>query len=351
MAKVIDFVVKRYEAVYDAVTDQIGAFRARWRWLDHLGRAVERYQEKFGNRLAAAVSFYGFLSFFPLTALAFSLVGYAVVIDKDARQHVEDAIAEILPGLVDQLPVDRIASARQGAGIIALAVLLWAGLGWVSNLRGALRDIWNLDPGGGGNFFVKKFWDLIVLISLGTALLVSVGVSSFATSATYVMLGWLGQESTSSATLLVKAGSLVVALITDMIIFFVMFSRLSGTRARWNRLVKGAGFGAIGLETLKLTGTYLIAHTTSNPIYASFAVMIGLLVWINLVTRWILLAAAWTATRSKVLAADDQILQEAEKTEQAEEAKEVEQAQKAEQAAETPEPKTQPTRSQADTSA
>src|SRR5690349_5530306 len=116
MAKVIDFVVRRYEAVDGRVRGRLEAGRARWRWFDHLARAVDRYQEKFGNRLAAAVSFYGFLSFFPLTALAFALVGYAVVIDKNARQHVEDAIAEIVPGLVDQLQVDKIASARQGAG-------------------------------------------------------------------------------------------------------------------------------------------------------------------------------------------------------------------------------------------
>src|SRR6266516_1329496 len=103
MVKVIDFAVRRYEAVADLVRGWLEDCRARWRWFDHLARAVDRYQEKFGNRLAAAVSFYGFLTFFPLTALAFALVGYAVVVDKDARQHVEDAIAEILPGLVDQL--------------------------------------------------------------------------------------------------------------------------------------------------------------------------------------------------------------------------------------------------------
>ena len=38
------------------------------------------------------------------------------------------------------------------------------------------------------------------------------------------------------------------------------------------------------------------ARTTNNPIYGAFAVMIGLLIWINFVTRLTLFTAAWTVT-------------------------------------------------------
>jgi len=305
MVKVIDSVVTGYETVADQVRAILRNRRAHWRWFDHMARAFERYQEQRGDRLAAGLSFYGFLSFFPLTALAFALVGYAVAIDRNARSYVEDALDEVLGALANQLPVERIASAREGASVIALAILLWSGLGWVSALREALRSIWGVNPAGGGNFFVKKFWDVIVLITLGAALLVSVVVSSFATSATSVMLRWLGLAHVTGAGSLVRLASLTIALSTDIVIFFVMFSRLSGTRAKWRRLFKGAVFGAVGLEVFKLVGTFLIGHTTTNPIYASFAVLIGLLVWINLASRFLLFAAAWTATRSKVMAADD----------------------------------------------
>jgi membrane protein len=42
--------------------------------------------------------------------------------------------------------------------------------------------------------------------------------------------------------------------------------------------------------------TVLLGHTVRNPVYATFSVAVGLLVWINLVTRMTLFAAAWTAT-------------------------------------------------------
>ena len=304
MVKVIDSVQRRIETGQGQVTGLLGWMRRRWAWFDHLARAYERYSEQHGDRLAAGLTFYAFLAFFPLTALAFALVGYAVAVNPHARELVTEAIRQILPGLADQLHVDQIAQAKTGAGAIGLIGLLWGGLGWIGALRESLRTIWQVDPGGGGNFFMKKVWDLIVLVLLGLSLLASVIVTSFATSATQVILSWLGLADVAGAGTMIRLLSITTAILADMVIFFVMFSRLSGTRASWHRLVKGTLFGAIGLEVLKLVGTYLVGHTTRNPVYASFAVLIGVLVWINLASRLMLFTASWTATRSAILQAD-----------------------------------------------
>ena len=47
-------------------------------FLDHLIRAFGRYQADAGDRQAAAVTFFGFLSFFPILALATSVLSYAL---------------------------------------------------------------------------------------------------------------------------------------------------------------------------------------------------------------------------------------------------------------------------------
>jgi membrane protein len=60
--------------------------------------------------------------------------------------------------------------------------------------------------------------------------------------------------------------------------------------------------GAVGFEALKLLATFLIARTTSNPVYATFGVIVGLLVWINFVSKLMMFAAAWTATQPYSLA-------------------------------------------------
>jgi inner membrane protein YhjD len=288
--------------------------RARWRTVDHLGRAYLRYRDQRGDRLAAALSFYGFLSFFPLVALAFAVTGYAVAISPHARDAVAKGIDQILPELSHRLPVDQIAAAKAGASVFALLGLAWSGLGWIGVWRESLRTIWQ-GASDEGNAVVNRLRDLGVLALLGLALLASVVLSSAASSTTHAVLSWVGLADVPGAGTLLRLIALSVAVVADGLIFFILFSTLAGTKASSRQLLRGCLFGAVGFEILKIVGTLLVAHTMHNPVYASFAVIVGLAVWINLASRFILFTAAWTATRRVVLAADDNPLDAREKTE------------------------------------
>ncbi|MEO5878461.1 MAG: YihY/virulence factor BrkB family protein [Streptosporangiaceae bacterium] len=297
-------VIVKAKGTMDFAVRTLEDVRRRSRFVDHLGRAYGRYDRQRGDRLAAELSFYGFLAFFPLTALAFAVVGYTVVISPGAADYVNRAINDLLPGLADQLQVKEVATAKTGAGLIGLAGLAWAGLGWMSVWRESLRSIWLVDPTGGGNYFVKKLWDLLILYVLGLIALASVASSSLATTLTHVVLSWVGLDEIAGAGTLLRLISVAVGIAANLLIILVLFSRLSGTQATWRRLVKGALFGAVGFEVLKVVGALLIGVTTHNKVYASFAVLVGLLVWINVTSRFILFTAAWTATRSLILQAD-----------------------------------------------
>jgi inner membrane protein YhjD len=303
MAPVVGGLQRGVTSVQERVVAVLRAARARWRWFDHLGRAYDRYREERGDRLAAALSFYGFLSFFPLVALAFAVTGYAVAISPSVRDAVSDAIKEILPGLADKLPVQEIATAKTGAGVFALVGLMWSGLAWIGVWRESLRIIWKRGVGD-GNLVVNKVGDLLVLLLLGLTLLTSVTLSGLATSATHAVLGWIGLRGVPGAGTFLRLVAVVTAIAANTLIFLVLFSRLASTRASWRQLMRGCLFGAVGFEVLKLVGTYFVGHTMRNPVYASFAVIVGLLIWINLVSRFILFTAAWTATRRVILSAD-----------------------------------------------
>jgi inner membrane protein YhjD len=304
MRQVINKVQRQSEALFEAGKDLLRAARARWRWVDHLGRAFDRYQERRGDRLAAALTCYGFLSFFPLLALAYSLLGYLVGISTQARDYFVRAVQELLPGLSDQLQVEQIAQSKTAVGVVGLVALLFTGLGWVQVLRESLRDIWGNPPTGGGNYFLQRLWDLAVLAFLGVILICGMAVSAVTTSATHTVLGWFSLQHVPGAGTGLRLLSLACAVAFDTVIFLVLFTRLSGTIAPWRRIIRGALFGALGLELLKQTATLLIGRTTQNPVYASFAVLVGLMVWINIVSRFMLFVAAWTATRRVVLNAD-----------------------------------------------
>ncbi|MCW2944586.1 MAG: ribonuclease [Actinoallomurus sp.] len=303
MTAVIGGVRRGVTSVQERVAALLRRGRARWRWFDHLGRAYDRYRERRGDRLAAALSFYGFLSFFPMVALAFAITGYAVAISPRARDAVGKVINEMLPGLAGKLPVQEIAAAKTGAGVFALIGLVWSGLGWIGVWRESLRTIWESSEDE-GNPVVNRLRDLGVLFLLGLGLLASVIMSGFATSATHAVLLSIGLSGMVGAGTFLRLVAVAVAVGTNTLVFLVLFSQLAGTRASWRQLLRGCLFGAVGFEVLKLAGTYLVGHTMRNPVYASFAVLVGLLVWINVVSRYILFTAAWTATRRVVLSVD-----------------------------------------------
>jgi membrane protein len=264
--------------------------------LDHLIRAFGRYQADAGDRQAAAVTFFGFLSFFPILALATSILSYGL--GDDAVGTVVNQVNSYAPGLAEQLGLREILgnNTKAGvAGLIGLAGLLYSGLGWVDALREAIRAIWHHNVKE-GNLLVKKARDVLVLLGLGLTILLSVGVSAATGAFTDLALETVGLEKTFAATAVAKVVGIGLGLLTSTGLFLFLFWRLPKVQSPFRRVVKGALLAAVLFELLKRVGAIYIERTTENPLYGSFAVIVGLLLWINIVSRMLLICAAWTVT-------------------------------------------------------
>ena len=274
----------------------LASARAKRPALDHLIRAFGRYQADAGDRQAAAVTFFGFLSFFPILALATSILSYAL--GNDAIGTVVNQVNSYAPGLADQLELESILSDNRKAGLtglVGLLGLLYSGLGWVDALREAIRAIWHHNVKA-GNFLVKKAKDVVILAGLGVTILLSVGVSAATGAFTDVALDAVNLEKTIVATAVAKVVGVTLGLLTSTALFLFLFWRLPKVQSPLRRVIKGAVLAAVLFELLKRVGAFYIERTTENPLYGSFAVIVGLLVWINIVSRMLLICAAWTVT-------------------------------------------------------
>ncbi|MEX2289376.1 MAG: YihY/virulence factor BrkB family protein [Mycobacteriales bacterium] len=264
--------------------------------LDHLIRAFGRYQADAGDRLAASVTFFGFLSFFPILALATSILSYAL--GDDAVGTVVNQVNSYAPGLAEQLELREILSDNRkagAAGALGLAGLLYSGLGWVDALREAVRAIWHHNVKA-GNFLVKKVKDVIVLLGLGLTVLVSIAVSAATGAFTDFALGLVALDDSGPARVLAKIVGFTLGIATSTALFTYLFWRLPRVQSPFRRIIRGALLAAVLFEVLKRVGAIYIERTTENPLYGSFAVVVGLLVWINIVSRMLLVCAAWTVT-------------------------------------------------------
>jgi membrane protein len=158
-----------------------------------------------------------------------------------------------------------------------------------------VRAIWHHNVKE-GNFLVKKAKDVLVLLGLGATILLSVAISAATGAFTGFALELVDLQDSTIATVLAKVVGVALGLLTSTGLFLFLFWRLPKVQSPFRKVAQGAVLAAVLFEVLKRVGAFYIERTTANPLYGSFAVVVGLLIWINIVSRMLLICAAWTVT-------------------------------------------------------
>lgn len=281
--------------------DTFARARRRFGLLDHSVRAVKYNGDVLADHLAASVTYFAFLAFFPLVALAFSLVGFVVAGVPEAADTLSRTLRTMLPGLIgddpNQIDVQQIADAKAGAGIIGLVGLLYAGLGWMSALRSALEHVFAGGRERPPNFLMAKLFDLRALIVVGVCTLLAIGLGSVLTGTAGAVARWIAPDGLV-VRLLLTAVSLVIGIAAMTGVFFLTYRIVpharpqAGAAALW----RGALLSALGFEVLRQLANLLIRNVVDNPVYGTFAVLVALLVWIHYTAQLIMFGASWAVT-------------------------------------------------------
>ncbi|WP_370414500.1 YihY/virulence factor BrkB family protein [Streptomyces fradiae] len=259
----------------------------------HAYRAYERLDEVRWARLAAAITFLSFLALFPLITVA-AAIG-AALLSTEQLDKIETKIADQVPGISDQLDIAGLVDNAGTIGLVAGAVLLFMGIGWVGSMRECLRTVWGLDDADQGNPFVRKGKDAGVLLGLGGVMICSLAASWLGSTA----VGWsaeqLGIEHKGAGGMLIEAAAILVAIVADFLILSYVLTLLPGVEPKRRDLVVAALLGAVGFELLKLLLGGYMKGVAAKSMYGAFGVPVALLLWINFTAKLLLFCAAWTA--------------------------------------------------------
>ncbi len=271
--------------------------------LDHVLRMNEHYGRTSGGQQAGAVTYFAFLSFFPILALAFFAVGLISGVYPDARDTVTSAIDSVLPGIVgsgdNEISIDDVQDFSGLAGVVGLVGVLYAGLGWVSALRAALTAVFETPQGEQPSFVRGKLRDLEALVVVGLVLVVAVAVAGLISGFSEDVLDLVGLGSELSW--LVKVFALVLGLAANAVLFYALFRLLAEPEEPTRSLWSGALLGAVGFEVLKQLSGLLLGATQGQPAFQAFGIALILLVWINYFSRLVLYAAAWAYTTPEAI--------------------------------------------------
>lgn len=262
--------------VLKRLVERVDAFQARRLPVAVVVAVIKRYGDDRGGQLAALVTFYGFLSIFPLLLLLITFAG--LFLDGTTLQNdiVNSALAQfpVIGGTIRE-NLHAIARGNATAVVVSFVGLLWGSLGVTSSLQSATARIYRLEPSEEAPWWRRSLNGFIIVALLGVVVLLSsvaAGLSAFGAS-------FVGGSS-SLARALVTLFNLLVNLGG----YFAVLWRLAPAQTALRSLWPGAWLGAAGWTVLQGAGGYLLTHQLhhASQIYGFFAVVLGLVLWISL---------------------------------------------------------------------
>ncbi|RJO72216.1 inner membrane protein YhjD [Nocardia panacis] len=268
-------------------------------WLDHVVRAGGRYQRRRGDYYAAGITYFTVLSLFPLLMVGFAIAGFVLSHNPDLLQQMQHKIVANIPGsLGGQLNdlINQAIASRTGVGVLGLLGGLYAGLGWMANLRAALTEQWD-QQSPQGNWLRTKLSDLGALIGLGLAFTFSLGLSAVASSTLGArLLVGAGLSHVPGGRFLLALASTLLALLASWAVFAWIIARLPREPVTLGSAAKAALIAAVIFELFKYVASIYLQIVLRSPAGATFGSIIGLMVFSYITYRIVLFATAWAAT-------------------------------------------------------
>jgi membrane protein len=270
-------------------------------------RAFLHYTRQLGPLMSAGIGFRMFFSVTGLLATGLALAGLVLSGHPALLDQVIKGVALTAPGLlkvngsdglVDPYQLLNPTSLGWAAGIAAV-VTVFTSLGWVGGVRDGVRAMMQLGPRV-MNPVLQILRDVGTLVLLGVTLVVSAAVSLvFGTAA-----DWVTEQLNLDPSLagpLTTSVTILVPLLLGWGTALIMYRVAAGLKPARRSLLEGTTLAAVGTTILQIFSTQLLASAGKNPILAPFAIIIGLLIWFNLVSQVYVICAAWVAIREEDL--------------------------------------------------
>lgn len=277
------------------------AAATRWALVRKPVRAVLLYVERRGPMLADSVTYRALFSVFAGVLLGFSIAALWLAGNPVAWKAIIDAVQSVIPGLIGEDGVVKPSDLREPvslsiAGAVSVVALAASALGAIGSLRTAVRVL-----AATAQADVLLIWVILRNLLLALGIGASFVFAAAVTFAARLGVDWLSEvvglpaDSVASAVT-IRALSLVVVFVLDAALIAGVFLVLSGVRPSPRSLWSGALLGAVGLLVLQELSGLFVGGATSNPLLASFASLLALLIWLNLSTQVILIACAYIVT-------------------------------------------------------
>lgn len=246
-------------------------FQQRRRLLGFVVAVIKKYGEDEAGYKAALLTYYGFLSLFPLLLVLTTLTDNIVGSHSQFGDTITRGITSYFPLLGSQLSSHVHGLHSSGPALVAgILFTLYGTRGIADVFRNGVQKVWLIPRSQWVGFPKSILKSLGLIIIGGTGFLAASIISGFAASAGQ----GLGFRLLSLA--------INLFILFWLFVFLLNFSLPRHVTAR--ETLAGAATASIGLVILQILGTYLLAREIKglDALYSYFAIALGLLFWIYL---------------------------------------------------------------------
>ncbi|MGY2127448.1 YihY/virulence factor BrkB family protein [Blastococcus sp. SYSU DS0617] len=233
---------------------------------------VYKYVDDTGPFLSALITYYAFVSLFPLLLLSSTILGTVLDGNPELQERLIDSALSQLPVVGEQLGEPQGLSGGTWGVVIGILGALYGALGVAQAVQHAMNTAWTVPRNNRPNPILARGRSLLLLATAG---LTVVGTTALST----IGAGMAGSFGGATRTLVLVASVLINAAI------FVFAFRLATTRRLTVRdVLPGALLAAVLWQLLQTFGVTFVSRVmeSASAVTGVFALVLGLLAFLYL---------------------------------------------------------------------
>jgi YihY family inner membrane protein len=277
-----------------SLTERVDAFQRRHPVAGFPIGVIYKFGEDQGPYLAALITYYGFLSLFPLLLLLTSVLGFVLDGRPELQQRILDSTLSQFPVIGDQLADPQGLQGSIGAIIVGGLIALYGALGFAQAIQHTMYVTWSVPRNRRPNPIRARLRSLSLIAVAGTAV-VATTIMSGAGSNARAFGADVGRWSTVAA--------IILSILVNLAVFVVMFRIFRPEKVRRREVIPGAIVAAVIWQLLQFFGAVFVGNVVkdSGATYGVFAIVLGLLAWIFLAAVGVVIGSEINVVRTKRL--------------------------------------------------
>ena len=241
---------------------------------------IKKYGEDNGGYQAALLTYYGFLSLFPLLLVMVTLLQLWFRGEPVVKNDVIGSVGHFFPLLGSQLETQIHGMRQAGVGlVIGLLITIYGARGAADAFRFGVDNMWQIPKNKRAGFPKNILHSLAIMAA---------GLAGFAAT-----IAATGFTAALGHTWWAKGLANISGFVILTFVLGYAFRIATLGRIRYRYMLLGASIAAFIVQVLLSFGGVVLAHELKklDSFYGTFAVVLGMLFWLYMIAQVVVFAA------------------------------------------------------------